>query len=253
MINYKQFIISSGTYFFRNQLEQVYSMRCVNDIGYDPYETCFFAGIYNDEDLKRLQNHQGRAYILWLGMDAINKYKVLHVANLSMDVKFLAISKFIEDQFKALEIPYYRIPNIAFTDYTFWESCVLGNKIYCYAPTEHYKLSWMDQIKEYGYDVIVVKSARQHNRESLKELYKECFLGLRLTDFDGNSATVMELGLMGRRSIFNGDNINAINWKNRYELKDLIDKEAERIGTDQTELAESVFDLVTKTTDGWDW
>jgi hypothetical protein len=43
-------------------------------------------------------------------------------------------------------------------------------------------------------------------------VYSQCFLNLRLTPHDGCPNTNIEMGLMGRRSIYNGDLPASIPW-----------------------------------------
>jgi len=69
------------------------------------------------------------------------------------------------------------------------------------------------------------------------EFYKRSFIGLRLTQHDGLPNTVIELGLMGRRCIYNGDLINAINWRNIQDIIKIINTEKLKIGQINIQMA----------------
>jgi hypothetical protein len=51
------------------------------------------------------------------------------------------------------------------------------------------------------------------------EIYKKCFVGVRLTNKDGNANTVLEMGRLGIPVIFNGNESNSIS----YEKNNIID------------------------------
>jgi hypothetical protein len=75
-----------------------------------------------------------------------------------------------------------------------------------------------------GIEVIRAKYG-QYNKNELKNIYKRCFLNLRLTTFDGTPHTNVEMGLMGRRSIFNGTLPHSIGWSGVDDICQNIMKE----------------------------
>jgi hypothetical protein len=72
----------------------------------------------------------------------------------------------------------------------------------------------------------------------MPEIYKQCFMGLRLNAHDGLSNTVMELGLMGRMCVWNGGSPNAIPWNTINDVVAAIYKEQQYIGTTNYMVAE---------------
>ena len=58
-------------------------------------------------------------------------------------------------------------------------------------------------------------------------MYRRCFIGMRLTEHDGLAHTVTELGLMGRRCVWNGGSPNAIPYKNVDDVVVAIEAERE--------------------------
>jgi len=246
-----QLIHSSGTEFFSKIFTVMYNLKNVNKYGYNSYEPCLFYGMYFNEDSIRLMEHRGQAIILWAGSDIRSKGQPFITKNTPTKVLHLAASPSIEQRLKRVGFSYRRIPNIAFTNWDYWKPEPLGEKIYFYAPSDFYGLNCLDQIKEFGYPVIHIDRAQRHDISKLRNIYKECFIGLRLTPEDGNSATVLEMGLMGRKTIWNGDQLSAIPWNDFDKLNELICVEAKKIGTSQDAFAKKVYDSVTKTTEGW--
>jgi hypothetical protein len=57
-----------------------------------------------------------------------------------------------------------------------------------------------------------------------RDLYAKCFIGLRPKDIDGLSNTGIELGLMGRMMIHNGDAPNNIHYNPYNALTDIVRK-----------------------------
>jgi hypothetical protein len=66
--------------------------------------------------------------------------------------------------------------------------------------------------------------------EEMPSIYSQCFLGLRLTMHDGLPNSVLEMGLMGRRSVYNGDIPGAIPYTSFNGIVDAIQKERKKVG-----------------------
>jgi hypothetical protein len=62
-------------------------------------------------------------------------------------------------------------------------------------------------------------------REQLVDVYAQCFVNLRLTPHDGCPNTNIEMGLMGRRSIYNGDLPCSIRWNTVDDICQSIERE----------------------------
>jgi len=82
---------------------------------------------------------------------------------------------------------------------------------------------------------VVYAEYNTYTRAQLMDVYGGCFVGLRLTPRDGVSVTAVELGMMGRRVIFNGDTPSAIKWKGIDDICESVKKEYENRHIDDTE------------------
>jgi hypothetical protein len=127
-----------------------------------------------------------------------------------------------------------------------YDTQILGDEIYAYVPDsarEFYGGDIIDKIaKKCRYKINVIRSSSQLSKEELKNTYKRCFCGLRLTPHDGIANTVMELGLMGRMCIYNGEVPNAIKWVDGDidGIVDNINKESCRIGCTNDDLSQKM-------------
>ena len=237
----------------------------------------FFYGMRYDDEFKVILNKSNLSIVIYTGGDAniedksnynsiINKFNILK--NMP-NVRFISISSFISNTLKQLNIPYIYLPFMGINLNKF-KPCVKGNSIYIY--TNHIRETYgMDLflkiMKKYKninfllythpaqYDLAVKNKMMDvynklnikvlYNIDELIEVYKKCFLGLRLTKFDGLAATVQELGCMGIKSIHNGSTPSSLNYNNFDDICNLIDNEMKTIGTIDYELSYKVKKFLT--------
>ena len=117
------------------------------------------------------------------------------------------------------------------TDPYNFKAIPLGHKVYVYGGpesgvrAEFYGLNHLAEIQQQLPDVNFVighTSPPTFAYEQMASIYQDCLMGLRLTPHDGCSNTVVELGLMGRRCVWNGDLPNAIPWRTTVDVVSAI-------------------------------
>lgn len=59
----------------------------------------------------------------------------------------------------------------------------------------------------------------EYTKDELYQVYMDSLVGVRLTEHDGVAGSVIEMGLMGRRTIYNGDHPCAIPYSPNYYKK----------------------------------
>jgi len=204
----------------------------------------FFFGLYTAEDLKVLKNHRSMAVVIWRGGDATRE-KNIKLSSSRHNIKHIAISSFIADDLKSTGINYKFLPIVG-SNIKKMKATPLGKCIYAYVPKNHRKFYGGDIIdklkKRSNYKIIVSSSSSRYSKKKMLNIYDNCFCGLRLTEHDGIANTVIELGLKGRKCIYNGCTPNAICW-NKKDIDSIllrIDEEAKKIGSTNTELAKQV-------------
>lgn len=181
-------------------------------------------GFYREEDIAIFRTHKAPINLVFQGSDALLLTASLadilkHRIFTSKDCKVYAISEWISSRLHSWGIPHQVIP-ISATIQSEWENCPNGDKIYAYASDmqpanfKYYGGDLFYEVeKQTGIEVIIGNYGK-YNREELTGLYKQSFINLRLTKFDGCPNTVLEMGLMGRKSIYNGSIDGCIKWQN---------------------------------------
>lgn len=222
----------------------------------NPHQPAVFFGVYRNQ-WSRLLAHKSLGVVVWAGSDAMNLPDTfIKSLKARPNLRHIAISNFIAKDLEKYGLPYTMVP---ITPHVFagYKAEKLGSKVYVYLPDSDIK-----QRNFYGGDVVdkirkempdlkfVFTKPGEFDKRSIMQLYKDCFMGLRLTPHDGMSNTVVELGLMGRRVVWNGEAPNAIPYSNYQDVIQAIRTEREKIGTKDTVLAKAVQKFIEV---GEDW
>jgi len=173
---------------------------------------CYGGGTKND-----IMNHSGLCVIVWSGSDSVRLHEqggfVRYCRDNSDRVFHIAHSHWIQTDLKHWGLDYIDrvvIPT-DLSSYQFEETP--GEAVYHYGThqrTWYYGTHLMKNIekkwnKNKRYPKIIITTQAAFNKEELYNVYKNSFIGVRLTEHDNMAMSVVEMGLMGRRSIFNGN------------------------------------------------
>ncbi|KKM74494.1 hypothetical protein LCGC14_1399740 [marine sediment metagenome] len=190
---------------------------------YDPYSKndrripIVVFGCYGRGTKADIMNHPGLVVIVWSGSDSTrlhemgsfvkfckaNTHRIFHIAH----------SHWIQtalDHFGLTYIDRVVLP-ADFSRFSFEEEC--GNSVYHYGTHQrmwYYGTAIMKKLeKKWGgsqhYPKIHKTVQNAYSQDELYNLYKDSFMGVRLTEHDNMALSCIEMGLMGRRSIFNGN------------------------------------------------
>jgi hypothetical protein len=242
----------------------------------DPYhshnEPAIFYGVMGD-DLENLRKNTSWKIIVWVGGDinyrTKNKkerktiLKKIELIKGLEKVRHIAISSFIANDLASLNIPFSHIPFMG-VRYELFHPVTKGPCIYLYTDLfsealygEHiYKRIMVDyahikiiitccQVIHDKYllthDHLPYSMMQTYDKKTLiEEIYPQCFIGLRLTEHDGLSGTVQELGMMGIKTIHNGSSPSALSYTSYQDVCDHIDREYSKIGETDWELSDRV-------------
>ncbi len=220
-----------------------------------PTKPVVFFGLYDSiNDINKIKSHQSLAVVVWIGCDILKKSH-LRITKKLPYVKHVAISAFIEKDLKKAGIPYTYLP-LRGRPKENLRPAILGDEIYTYLPKSKKKKNFLryggrivKKIKsKIKYKINIISDPHQYDSRQLKKIYKRCFCGLRLTDHDGLSNTVVELGLMGRKCFTNDYRLpNSIPWSPK-KIDDIImkiDELSHHIGEVDYETANNVYNHVT--------
>ena len=208
--------------------------------------------------------------VLWSGTDIdyrnndrVKKF-MSEIINLK-DIYHIANSKCITNDLKYFKLRYKSLP-VCGIDITKYKPVIKGKKIYIYTSATRSSIygreiyeDVMKKLPQFEFVLAVnensYKDAIKHGNMNPRiiccksnrmiKLYSQCFIGLRLTKHDGIAYTVLELGLCGIRCVHNGNQPNAINYKNTDDIVKAILLESKNIGKQHKTLHKNMKDWLT--------
>jgi hypothetical protein len=195
--------------------------------------------MYDDKDYNLLSIWYAPVIIVWCGTDTtmINaqRAKILRNCKITHIVK----SWFCANDLKKWNIKHSILP-ISWQNFNL-KPYPRGENIYHYGSGKGYGESYLPLIqKETGLNIIKATN-KTYSKEALQKVYESCFIGLRLTAHDGLPNTVLELGMMGRRSIYNGRIPGSIPWNNLDDIcASILDEYAVRRFNDTEMVSQNI-------------
>jgi len=250
----RQAYISPAISFFEGEIRKRYK--------FVPYinsnKPAIFYGCYSPKkyrsgrrrpDVSTVEAHKSLGIIVWCGSDALvahlPPYKKIRSAS---NLRHIAVSRSVSEDLLHLGIPHTYVPLCSVNTHIYHNYNIpLGLKVYVYTSfniPEVYGFDLVKQVQAKLPDVEFMVHAAlppySIPRAKMPRAYGECFIGLRLTTHDGLSNTVVELGMMGRRCVWNGWMPNAIPWTSVDDVVRIIKEEQSRIGELHPEVKEVV-------------
>ena len=216
-----------------NRIKKIYNLldRSNNN------EPCLFFGVYDIMDVSNINKHRGDRYILWGGSDIdprrqktstiVNKIKKINIK------LHIASSKSIYERLSSFNIPCVLF-DFNLVDTTIFKPVErLGDNIFVYngykkANSRYGTREIMEVMRRLPQYKYILSSNINVPYHKMPSVYKQCFIGLRLTKYDGNANTVQEMGAMGIPVVHNGDFDNSINWKTIDDIVSIIESEDQK-------------------------
>jgi len=228
-----QTLVAPAVSFFKKNFISRYSFKEYCDIN----KPCVFLG--GRELSTQIQNHKSYKFVFLttpndlLNFDIITNTENLFIINISDDVR---LNLKIPDNVKCKNL------TIELKDYSLFQSNILGDKIYAYTGFKNgwgneWNVEKLKQLqKKIDYEIITTNHLNLNDYYDINYLkenyYDKSFLNLNLSNGNGMS-TVIELGLMGRKTILNENFYKypcILNYKNDEDLINLINYESSKIG-----------------------
>lgn len=220
----KQYFISNNVKHVEKQF--IDKMQLNKKFIYNTQEPCFFFGIYNSEDIGRLKSHKGEKHIIFGGSDLdkniISRSNIVDIIYKICDKSIYYISKNLRDRgveynLHGTLVKLDLVPNDWNIEIDL-ENLKLRESIYCYTGCGRLgKLYNHKMLLELEVLLPEFNFIYSHNLNmefsKMREIYNKCFVGVRLTNKDGNANTVLEMGSLGIPVIFNGNEVNSISYK----------------------------------------
>lgn len=198
-------------------------------------------GMYRQRDLDILLNHNSDITLVWQGCDGRDLTDEWAELIKSKNVKHYAISHWISDSLTAKGIEHELVPISATKPKLSIKPN--GDAIYIYSSDlspesgDYHGDYFIDEIKQRTGLEVIRATINTYSKKDLFRIYEKCFINLRLTKYDGCPNTNLEMGLMGRKSIFNGGIPHSIKWDNIDDICESIMKEYETRHEDNSQVA----------------
>jgi hypothetical protein len=260
---------------FMDDIKKMYGLREYDNDD----EPAIFYGLMTNDDISVLEKNKSLKVIVWVGgdiNDTINRNaQVARMIKTNLDrilkvtkIRHVSISSFISNSLTNMKLPYKMVPFMGI-DFSKYKPILKGPCIYLYTAIgfeEYYGLTMYTKLMEkysnikfivtcclVSYQYLLKNPELQKKyeinyytkEELINEIYPKCFIGLRLTDHDGLSATVQELGLMGIKSVHNGASPSALKYETFEDICRHIDEEIKTIGEIDNILASNVEQYLT--------
>jgi len=235
----EQMRVAPGLSFFKEKLLKKYGLKDYSDIN----KPCIFNGLYTMQDYMSLINHKSHKTVVWCGSDAqyLNKDLIQQAGK----IRHIAKSKFISETLNKHNIPHILLP-VTPTSPVKNYLPEKGENIYFYHGEDRKKYGGdlVDIIKEKTDYNIIEASSGTYSESELQDVYKSCFMGLRLTKHDGLPNTVLEMGLMGRHCVHNGNTPNSLNYKSVEDIINHIENEYNNRNKNSENIVDEVYDFL---------
>lgn len=226
----KQSHISGAIKFFRKDFNAHWGM--VNY--HSPKQSAIFLGAYNELDLQRINAHQGFKVVVLAGADLRNLNKLIPSRNLVLRTDATHTRYFKQHAHRRFQ---WKNADIAFKDYSQFQPCELGDKVYCYVGgpgrVKHFRIDTIKAVEAKSRFQFIYGMFPNTIETMIEEYYKPSFINLRINTFAGHT-TSLEMAHMGRRSVSNriGEPWY-LNYAGVDDIVALIEKESTKIGTIQ--------------------
>jgi hypothetical protein len=193
--------VSKGLKHFKKRFKINYCKKDYNTSG-----TCVFFGMYNKEDINALEKHNGIKFVIWGGTDCNLNYRN-RVKNFKRIIKIpdlyhIAISKDIQERLNNKNIESIFLDLNLVDKNLFKPVSKKGNSIFIYNGFTKGKEKlygekiYKEVVKKLPDFNYIYSNELQLPYEKMPEIYAKCFIGLRLTEYDGNANTVQEMKAM---------------------------------------------------------
>lgn len=219
--NITQLYVSESLKQFKDRFKKKYNL---NDYQFRIKNTLFF-GLYNQNDFEILKKHDGKKILILGGSDLENIKKIKN----SYNVILLSISKNIYERLSKLKIKSILVDFNLVNKNIFKPITNYGESIYLYDGFTKkndnviiYNTNLLNEVKKRLPQFKYIHSSDLNiKHELMNEVYKKCFIGLRLTKNDGNANTVQEFEAMNIPIIHNLSDYG-IKWDNIDTIVNII-------------------------------
>ena len=214
----QQCYVSDGLYLFKEKFKKHFHLKELDEIE----KPCIFFGVYSDKDLEILNSHKGLKYVIYGGEDVnFHKYhciKTMEEIKGITNIVHISTSKCIlhrllDQNIHSIYLDFNMVDKNIFRPVPKNE---LGHKILIFngqilgRESIYGETTYKEVIKKLPQFEYIFSNQLNLPNEKMPQIYKQCFIILRLTMYDGNANSVQECEAM---------NIPVIHNQSDYGLK----------------------------------
>ena len=225
---FQKFYLSQDLIHMRSKVKQAYGL----EYNYNSDDSLLIFGMYNPLDVEILKKNE-KAGVLWGGSDimlekpsrqtAIEIIKERNIVNYAMSLRIY--DKLIELGVKNIKRV---VVSFCWNDLrylTYRDNNAKKRAIYIYDGMDKgkkkkiiYNQDMVDKIVEILEKDYKIYRSSDGFREDVMEMYKESFVSLRLTEYDGNANSAQECGMLGIPVISNQEMNHCVSWNRSDEI-----------------------------------
>lgn len=215
--------VSDALKHFKKRFQRFY---CKKD--YHDSDICVFFGMYSGKDIEILRKHRGYKFLIWGGTDCNwnyrDKVKNFEIIKKIPDLYHIAISRDIQERLhlKNIESIFLELDLVdkelfkpvskkgecifIYNGFTKGREYIYGERIYT------------EVVKRLPKFKFIYSNQLNLPHKEMPKIYGECFIGLRLTEHDGNANMVQEMKAMNIPVIHNQSDYG-LKW---YSVDDIL-------------------------------
>ena len=233
--------ISNSLKQFEKRFLEKYKLNLYDHTKDSNSNTIFF-GLYDNSDLINVKNHKGKAFLMFGGTDLSEHFNRLPIYQ--RNLQFICISDDIQKRLVIFLKTKTRSTHLNSFAKKIWNVEMnmvnkrlfkpvnkIGTKIYVYdgfieKPQNRkiYNTDIVEQVKKQFPQIEFIHSSNIKARyEKMPSIYADCFIGLRLTNNDGNANTVQELEAMNIPVVHNHSDYG-LKWKTVADIVNHINE-----------------------------
>ena len=193
--------VSEALNHFKERFQRFYLKNYYYNTG-----TCVFFGMYSGKDIKVLQRHFGHKFLIWGGTDCnwnyTDRVNNIEIIKNIPDLYHIAISKDIQERLRLKNIESIFLELDLVDKELFKPVSKKGDSIFIYngfTKGKEYiygEKIYAEVVKRLPMFKFIYSNKLNLPHEEMPKIYGECFIGLRLTDHDGNANMVQEMKAM---------------------------------------------------------
>lgn len=257
--------ISSALRRFTGKILQEYGFSCNTNLAKMGNRIIIF-GCYNSQDFSVIKHHASRELtIIWGGSDCAalkSNVEYMNYFKKAKNIRHVAISNQINAELIKYSLDVFRHIHFRLLDYNDYPAIadinICTKSAYIYTSLdktrskEIYGSDFYEEVIRRLPDINFIIAYGQYSPEEIIKVYHRCFIGIRLTFFDGNANTVQELGMLGIKCIHNGEFPNSIAWSSVNDICDIITEEMNSVSVESRQkVRNDMIEYLNE--DNYDW